>query len=139
MPIVPALASIFVLAHAGADRLELVLVSLLERSHARVRFAWRGHDQLAERIARAGGRRRPIDPDRNRRQAAVDVLPGLGPVQLAERRLGNREVDVALGDVGKRALLGGRQRDAVEADLDFGDRSDAVRGAQLGFGCLHAA
>src|SRR5206468_11899409 len=66
-------------------------------------------------------------------------MPRLGAVRLAERSLGKRHVDVALGQVRQRTALGGGEADAVDADLDLGDLRYTVRSAKLGFRSLHPA
>src|SRR3546814_18003549 len=93
------------------------------------------HDQLDERVARAGGRRRAEHFDFLLRQRWIDVAPH--PVwirdQLAVDRHLSRESEEDL--LLRQRRLSGLVRigddDAVIADLHLGDVLDAVPGAVL--------
>jgi hypothetical protein len=105
----------------------LILVALLERFHRRVGVAALFEIEVGEAVARARGRRWAENPDFDRRQRRVDVLPRLGGVRaLAEGIGGERLVDVGLGQIHRRPVLGLDDREAVDPDRDFDDRLDAV-------------
>src|SRR3546814_20776102 len=112
-----------VLAHRLAALVERVRI---ERLGAGVGFlAALGENQFGERVARAAGRGRAIDLDRNRRQRRVDVLPGLRGIGLAARISGKRLVDVGGGQRDSGAVLGLGDGAAVDPHLLL----DAVAGA----------
>src|SRR3546814_13661146 len=88
-------------------------------------------DTLVPYTTRFRSRRRAEDLDRDRGQRGVHVLPRLRGVGLAIRVRRERLIDVFLGQLEARTARRFAQRDAVDADLDFDDILDAVRGAAV--------
>ena len=111
-----------------------------ERGGTRVRrLAPLDHDELGERVARAAGRGRAIDLDRDGGQAGVDIGPGARVVRTAAGTRGQRFVDVGGAQLQPLSAMRLRKGDAIDADLDFQQFARAVAGAGGIFAGLHPA
>src|SRR3546814_459590 len=117
----------------------LVGIARLQRLHLRIGVAAGAEDQLLERIIGAAGRRRAEYRNRDRGKRRIHILPRLRGVGLAIGVRRERLIDVFLGQLEARTARRFAQRNAVDADLDFDDVRDAIRGAAVEFLLLDAA